>query len=135
MNKERLKHYASKVKSDAYGLDRTIIARIAGVTFEGRQELLKAMCQTTEVYLERDRRNKFDFYAVKVMAKLGPGEDSHVGFIPGAMSKLISKSLDNGVNLDTKVSRITGGMENAETGERLHFGLEIKISPPSITNR
>jgi hypothetical protein len=133
MNKNRLKHYASKVKSDAYGLDRIIHARIAGVTFDGRQEKVAKLLPTTQLKLERDRRNEYDFHAVAVMAELG-GSWEHVGFIPRAMSKLISRSLDNGVELVATMHRLTGGMLNEETGENLHFGLEIKITPPSTTN-
>jgi hypothetical protein len=131
MNKNRLKHYASKVKSDARGLDRTIIARIAGVTFEGRQAHLEKMDLGTKVRLQRDRRNKYDFYAVAVMAEIG-GAWEHVGFIPGAMSKLISRSLDNGVDLVAVAHRRTGGMVNEQTGENLNYGLEIKITPRAV---
>ena len=130
INKNKLRHYASRVKTDARGLDRTIIARIAGVTFEGRQELLAKMYESTEVRLERDRRNPYDFNAVKVLAYIyNEGVWEHVGFIPSTMSKLISKSLDNGVELTATVHRITGGMVT-DSGDQLNFGLEIKMSPP-----
>lgn len=136
MNKNKLKHYATRVRNDARGLSRVIIARIAGVTFDGRQEALARILPTTTLKLERDRRNKHDFHAVAVMAQVDPeGKWEHVGFIPRAMSKLISRSLDNGVELVASVHRLSGGMVNEETGEKLHLGLEVKITPPSITDR
>lgn len=131
MNKDKLRHYAGQVKRDALGLDREVLARVAGVTFEGRQDHLASMDTHTEVKLERDRRNEYDFNAVKVLAAV-KGEWEHVGFIPSTMSKLISKSLDNGVQLLASVHRISGGMVDAQTGNNLNFGLEIKIIPPSI---
>lgn len=136
MNKDRLKHYASTVKRAALGLDRIIVARVAGVTFEGRQDHLANVGAGTELRLERDRRNKYDFHAVGVWARIGPEATwEHVGFIPSTMSKLISKSLDNGVDLSVSVHRRTGGMVNEETGKKLNYGLEIKIAPPGITDR
>ena len=131
MNKDKLKHYASQVKRDALGLDREVLARVAGVTFEGRQDHLAVMGPGTGVKLERDRRNPYDFNAVKVLAHLG-SDWVHVGFIPSTMSKLVSKSLDNGVKLSAAVHRLSGGMVDAQTGNNLNFGLEIKITPPSI---
>lgn len=130
MNTNKLKHYADRIKQEARGLDRVIIARLAGVTFEGRQEYLAKMSSTTEVRLERDRRNQYDFNAVKIMAYFKKDDLwEHVGFIPSTMSKLIATSLDNGVELSTVVHRVTGGMVT-ESGDQLNFGLEVKILPP-----
>lgn len=134
LNKNRLKHYAAGVKSAAVGLQRTIVARIAGVTFDGRQDVLECIELSTPTRLERDRRNKFDFHAVAVMVNLTGDIWSHAGFIPSTMSKLISRSLDNGVQLDASVHKRTGGMVNEETGNKLHYGLEIKIFPHIINN-
>ena len=131
MNKDKLKHYASQVKRDALGLDREVIARVAGVTFEGRQDHLAEMGPRTGVKLERDRRNPYDFNAVKVLARLD-SDWVHVGFIPSTMSKLVSKSIDNGVQLSAAVHRLSGGMVDAQTGNSLNFGLEIRITPPCI---
>jgi hypothetical protein len=131
MNKDKLKHYASRVKTEALGLDRRVLARVAGVTFEGRQKWLEEITLDTEVCLERDRRNPYDFNAVKVLAHLN-GDWQHVGFIPSTMSKLISTSLDNGVELDAIVHRRTGGMVNEHTGEQFNYGLELKITPPGF---
>ena len=136
MNMDKPKQYASQVKRDVRGLDREVLARVAGVTFEGRQEYLAAMGTQTEIKLERDRRNPYDFNAVKVLADLGGAEGwVHVGFIPSTMSKLVAKSVDNGVKLSATVHRLSGGMVDVETGNNLNFGLEIKITPPGIKGR
>ena len=70
MDYNNLRNYAEHVRSEDNGLDRRIIARLAGVTFEGRQKMLAKMDNRTPVRLERDRRNEYDFHAVKVMAKI-----------------------------------------------------------------
>jgi hypothetical protein len=128
MDYNNLRNYADRVKSEDNGLDRRIIARLAGVTFEGRQKLLAKMNRNTPVRLERDRRNEYDFYAVQVMAKL-KNKWHHVGFIPRTMSKLIAKGLDKGNLLSAEVHRVTGGMTDDYSGEQLNYGLEIRITP------
>lgn len=130
MDKQQLKNYAQRVKEETSGLDRRIRARVAGVTFEGRQEHLAKLSEDTEVRLERDRRNPYDFHAVKVMAHLG--EWIHVGFIPRPMSRLIANSLDAGEGLNATVARIKGGFESEYTGEQLSYGLEIDIIPERL---
>jgi len=132
LNKNRLKHYAARVKSAEVGLQKNLIARLAGVTFDSRQQYIEQVEADTPIKLERDRRNKFDFHAVGVWANTHSDNWVHVGFIPRAMSKLISRSLDNGVQLVATVHRRTGGMLNEETNEKLHYGLEIKLTPPAL---
>lgn len=128
MDKHRLKQYAKKIREDSEELDRRLIARVAGVTFEGRQELLSQIDRDTPIILERDRRNPHDFHAVKVMAGVSRSWE-HVGFLPRAMARLVSKSLDQGVSLSASVHRRTGGMVNELSGETLNYGLEILINP------
>ena len=128
MDKHRLKHYAEKVKLESTGLDRRIVARVAGVTFEGRQDVVSEVGEETPVKLVRDRRNEHDFYAVEVHVKLG-GKWKQAGFIPNPMCRLVSRSLDNGVKLQASVHRRTGGMVSDFTGEPLNYGLEINVVP------
>jgi len=127
MDVNRFKRYANQVKKDAEGLDRRLIARVSGVTFEGRQAFLARVGKSTEVKLERDRRNEHDFYAVKVLALLD-SEWIHVGFVPRPMCKMVSRSIDSGVALACSVHRRSGGMED-DYGDQLNYGLEINIIP------
>lgn len=129
VDSSKLKNYAATLKQGKKKtIDRNITARVAGVTFEGRQELISKMTVDTPVKLERDRRNEYDSYAVKVMALI---EDSwqSVGFVPKKMSRTISFSLDNGVTLVASVKNVKGGMVNQETGEKFNYGLDISITP------
>lgn len=128
MDSNILKNYAERVRSESNGLNRKIIAKLAGVTFEGRQDILAQMTEKTPVRLERDRRNEYDFHAVRVLAEL-EGTWEQAGFIPRTMSGLIAKSLDKGISLLATVHKVTGGMVSDYTGERLNYGLEINISP------
>jgi len=130
VDKQRLRHYANKIKEEASGLNRKVRARVAGVTFEERQKYLALISTETSVRLERDRRNPYDFYAVKVLAHLREVW-AHVGFIPRPMSRLISKSLDDGEVLTVRVIRVKGGFES-DQGEFLSYGLEIEIVPERL---
>lgn len=129
MDYSRIKKYAKKVKQGVnYDLDTHLIAKVTGVTFEGRQKVLKQMSKDTPVKLERDRRNEYDSYAVKVLAEL-KGKWVQTGFIPRPMSRRVAESLDNGVCLPAHVHRVIGGMFSEHSGEVLNFGLEICINP------
>ena len=133
MDVNRLKGYAARVKKEAQGLDRSILARVAGVTFEGRQEVLAKVTPETELMLERDRRNEYDFYAVKVMAYI---EDTatweQAGFVPRPMSRVVSNAMDKGQKFCATVHRLKGGYECEHTGEFLNHGLEIRITPEEL---
>jgi hypothetical protein len=128
MNYNRLKHYAKKVKEESEDLDRRLFAKVSGVTFEGRQSVLEKMTRETPVKLERDRRNAFDSYAIKVMAEID-SQWVEAGFVPRPMNKKVSQSLDNGADLPIHVHRVTGGMYSEYNDEILNFGLEICINP------
>ena len=130
MDLNKLKKYADNVRSEDNGLDRKIIAKLVGVSFEGRQDILAEVGKKTLVKLERDRRNEYDFHAVRVLAEV-EGEWEQAGFIPRTMSPLIAKSLDKGVPLSVKVHRVLGGMANS-SGEKLNYGLEININPGKV---
>lgn len=125
MNKSSLLNYANKVKSGTDLKPRRIVARVAGTTFDGRQDKLRLLDNSTSIKLERDRRNQYDFYAVKVLAMIN-GSWEHVGFLPATMSKRIAKSLDTGNFLTCGVHKVKGGMESS-SGEILNFGLEVYI--------
>ena len=128
LKKTSLLDYAARLKDGAVLTQRRITARVAGVTFEGRQELLKKVNSDTPIKLERDRRNEFDFYAVKVMALLGDKWE-HVGFLPKAMSKKMAKSLDDGLTLTAGVEKVKGGYEigDGEKSMELNYGLDIFV--------
>lgn len=126
MNKSALLDYAKKVKQGNDLKSRRIVARVAGTTFDGRQEKISLLTNDTPVRLERDRRNEHDFYAVKVMAFLNE-QWEHIGFLPSKMSKRIAKSLDTGNPLTVGIYKVKGGMESSHTGEMLNWGLDVFV--------
>ena len=129
MDVGKLKKYAEKVKhKTSHLLDEEMVARVAGVTFEDRQEVLALVDEGTPVKLIRDRRNEYDFYAVGVWVEI-EGVWKQAGFIPNPMCKKVSKSMDNGVKFSSSVHRVKGGMKSDYTGELLNYGLEVNVVP------
>jgi hypothetical protein len=126
IRKANLLDYAARLKDK--DKPRKIVARVAGVTFEGRQELLKKIKPDTPIRLERDRRNEHDFYAVKVLAEIS-GTWEHVGFLPSTMSKRVAKPLDDGLTLKSGVHKLKGGDVENDDGSisELNYGLDIYV--------
>lgn len=54
------------------------------------------------LYLEREKDNKFDEYAIKVICKK-EGEFYHLGYVPRYYSKELSKMLDENVQYSAKI--------------------------------
>ena len=132
MDMNALKNYAHGITSPDEYLNRKLVAKVTGVSFEGRQELLACMTKETEVSLERDRRNEYDQFAVKVMAVIDD-EEVQVGFVPKLMAKKVAIHLDNGgAKMVCSVSKLSGGGTNSDTGEAFNRGLEIIICPEGV---
>ncbi len=126
IKKSSLTDYAARMKQKVELTQRRIIARVAGVTFEERQDLLKKVTDKTPIKLERDRRNEYDFNAIKVLAEID-GEWAHVGFLPKTMSKNVAKSLDDGLKLEAGVHKVKGGFKMNDSDELLNYGLDIFV--------
>lgn len=104
--------------------DGVMFCKVSGVTYDGKQEVLKQVAQDTPIKLERERRNEFDFYAVKVMAYVDL-EWQSVGYVPASINKEIATTLDTGLQLRARVWKKSGG-----EGE-FFYGLTITITKGS----
>lgn len=60
-----------------------VVFRVAGVSFDGRQEFLTALFKRNNLhfFLEREPDNPYDSNAIKVMVEIN-GENFRVGFMP-----------------------------------------------------
>ena len=70
------------------------------------------------LYLERDRHNDFDPYAIKVMCA-----NWQLGWIPASQNKDLSIDLDNGINYDVEVVNW-----NTAYDSDTFVGLTIKVN-------
>lgn len=61
-----------------------VVFRVAGVSFDGRQEFLKKIFESKEkldLSFEREPNNPYDSNAIKVMINIG-GELFRIGYVP-----------------------------------------------------
>jgi hypothetical protein len=89
---------------------RSFFTKVAGVTFEGRQQVV-ARCSVGEsLILIRDPRNRFDKGAIKIMRLNG----EQLGFIPARVSRDgdpsgLAFQMDRGDKYQCRISDLTGG--------------------------
>jgi len=101
---------------------KSFFTTIAGVTYEGRQQVI-ARCSVGEsLILARDPGNRFDKGAIKVMRLNG----EQLGFIPahvsrGGDSSGLAFQMDRGDRYQCRISALTGG-----GGRSLGVNIEIK---------
>lgn len=103
---------------------------VAGVTFEGRQELLAELHKAQEAgagiatFLVREPDNKYDANAIQVLAEGNDGP-KHVGYVPRHLAAKLAPLLDAGATVTTDPARIIcGGLDSTVFGVR--FTIMVK---------
>lgn len=94
--------------------------KAAGVTYEGRQEVLKYLSQfrpkNLTVTLERDTSNTYDRNAIRIVVHIPYlKKKAKIGYVPKAYSSEIAKLMDQGVNVKARLLCIIGGYSYKET--------------------
>jgi len=99
-------------------------SKIVGVTFEGRQDVLKTLKGDEQLRVRREPNNEYDPRAVAVDA-LTDDDWLPIGYISKDNSD-ISKLLDEGKDVNIKIAEITGG------GEKKSLGVNIEIEHEKV---
>ena len=81
-----------------------IHSKIAGVTFEERQSIVKQLKVGDTLILEREPTNIYDKNAIKVLLP----DKRHVGYINKTLARDLSEAMDRKNNYSCFVSGITG---------------------------
>lgn len=105
--------------------------RVAGVTFEGRQDIISRMQGQEVVRIEPEPQNPYDPNALAVKVAFPPESKwgiAHVGYIPKDMAAIISPVLD-GESLMVEIAEITGGFETYNGGIA-NYGLRLRVELP-----
>lgn len=79
--------------------------KVAGVTFENRQEIVFRLNEGEKLLLLREPDNSFDTSAVKVVTQKG----EQVGYLNAKLAKHFAPLLDRGESYVAFVSQVTGG--------------------------
>ena len=101
--------------------------RVAGTTFENRQERLKFLKQfplnDLTVTLEREADNKHDSNAIQIVVHIKPiARKTVIGYVPKGLAGKLSKVIDMGIQVKASLMQIIGGYSYKES-----FGALISI--------
>ncbi|SJZ72389.1 single-stranded-DNA-specific exonuclease RecJ [Selenihalanaerobacter shriftii] len=81
--------------------------KVVGVTFEGRQDIIKDLESGDELKLVREPNNEYDESAIKVETI----SDQQIGYLNANLAQYLAPYLDVGFDYKATVSEITGGGE------------------------
>lgn len=91
--------------------------RLAGVTYEGRQEIIAKMNINNKIQLKRDKNNKYDKNAIGVYTI----QNQNIGWIPKDVASTLTLGMDAGTIYHIKINKILGG-------NGYNFGIEALIT-------
>lgn len=100
----------------------TMITKLSGVTFEGRQNIIANLLPQTKIYMEQDYHNSYDKNAIGVFI----AEGIQIGWIPANLAKELAPKMDDGSEYTAKIRQILGGNE-------YNYGVEIEVSQQTKT--
>lgn len=106
---------------------RTILVKVAGVTFEGRQGIISMLTGKEAVRIVAEPENKFDKNALAVHVSRG-GEVQHIGYVPRDLAETFAPLLD-GEAVIGKIFEINGGFEKWD-GSRASYGVIVEFEIP-----
>lgn len=109
--------------------NKTLYTKVAGVTFEGRQNLIAQLTGGEPCRLQPEPTNKYDPNAIAVMVA-AKGEVWHIGFVPKELAAQIAPHLE-GEALMVRISEITGGFETSD-GDTAALGVRLRIELPGL---
>lgn len=91
---------------DVYiNLDNDIpqFAKLAGVSFDGRQDFINLLQEGMKLKLKRDYKNQYDKNAIAVYL-----QSNLVGWIPKYISEKLAPEMDFGIEWEAIIKNITG---------------------------
>ena len=87
-----------------------MICRVSGVTYQNRQQLLQFIAdrkpEELTVYLQRDRANTHDRFAVAVVVGISGIGYAHIGYLPKGISQSMAAVIDKGIKPKATLMRV-----------------------------
>lgn len=111
---------------------QTLLSKVAGVTFEGRQEIIDTMHGTEIIQLRPEPQNKYDENAIAVWVAFPPEsgmEAAQVGYLPKEVAAKVAPHMD-GEYFVGYVDEITGGFLKYD-GSVASYGLIVRVELPN----
>ncbi len=106
----------------------SMMIKVAGVTFENRQECLKFLkrfrTEDLTITLERDSGSRYDSNAIRIVVHILPlSRRTVIGYVPRRIAKELKDIIDMGIQVKATLLRIIGGYSYKES-----LGALIKIT-------
>jgi len=86
--------------------------KLAGVTFDGRQQLVKRLVPGAPLRLEREPDNRYDSHACALHDPYG----DRIGYLNRRLAGVLAPLIDSGIGYDVEVADVTGGGEGESLG-------------------
>lgn len=102
--------------------------KLAGVTFEGRQDLVAALTPGTPLRLVRQPDNAHDPSACALVDPRG----GHVGYFNRRLAAALAPAVDAGAAYDVTVSDVTGGEEGRSRGVNVLVARRVEDSVDDV---
>lgn len=108
--------YAGILENDSF------FTKVAGVTFEGRQEVIARFEDDEPLMLRRDPLNEFDASAIGVYA---PRFETQIGFLNRDLAAVLAPALDEGAEYVVKLGSVTGGDDGRSYGVNIEIARKV----------
>ena len=104
--------------SDLAGITKadSFYTKVAGVSFEGREQLIETLQTDDLLALKREPDNAYDEHAIAVHTQAG----GHIGYLNRRIAQALAPVIDEGKQYHAIVSELTGGKDKAR-------GINIKV--------
>lgn len=117
---------AAMVKAWAIVKLGSMETKVAGVTFDKRQQAIQRLAQydpaAISIRLERERGNVHDRSAVAVYAAVEGKGSYHMGYLPRSLAQFIAPLLDAGKAVQGTFKAIVGGGD-----AWMNYGLRLEV--------
>ena len=103
------------------------ITKVAGVTFENRQQLIRRLDTygpgRVSITLRQDKRNTYDSSAVEVLASVKDKGSAVIGYIPSITARTLGYLMGRGIAFNVTLKGIVGGYKWLSYGARLRIAI------------
>lgn len=107
---------------------KVFVTKVAGVTYEGRQDHIRQMKGNEPVRIVPEPENPHDPNALAVHVALKIGKVVHVGYIPRDLAAKVAPYLE-GESVMARIIEVTGGF-TTWGGNTASYGLRLEIEVP-----
>jgi len=100
--------------------------KVVGVTYEGRQEVVRALRPGEVLRLQREPANPVDPHAIRVLTADG----RQVGYLSARVAARLAPSIDAGTHYTAAVTQVTGGPAAQDASRS--FGVNIYVQRQDV---